>query len=385
VNAAILFVSNGHGEAAIADRIAREVEAIDPQVARDHLMLVGRGDSEFMRDVGPARAMPSGGLIAMGNVTNIVRDVRGGLIGLTLEQRRFLKAARGRYAAVVAVGDVYALLMALAPGAPVVYVGTAKSVNVAPYGPIERMVLRRARRVFVRDEATAQRLRTDRVDAGAPGNVIVDLYGDVGDRRAEAIAAGFAPAVAVFPGSREHAYDDAAFALDVVRACARREASIGAMISLAPRLDVEVFARMFTRHGWEVEASGEERIPFTLRSDGIVRARAWRGPIGELIARAEIVLGQAGTANEAAAAAGVPVVAFERTHDRKNAWYRMRQGGLLGDALLVLPGDLDTAAQAIGDLLGDPTRRERMGAAGRARMGGPGGAHAIAQAIVAAI
>ena len=51
-------------------------------------------------------------------------------------------------------------------------------------------------------------------------------------------------------------------------------------------------------------------------------------------------MGQAGTANEAAAAAGVPVVAFERDRDRKTAWYRMRQHGLLGEALAVLPGDL---------------------------------------------
>ena len=39
-----------------------------------------------MADVGPMCVMPSGGLIAMGNVRNIARDVRSGLIGLTLAQ-----------------------------------------------------------------------------------------------------------------------------------------------------------------------------------------------------------------------------------------------------------------------------------------------------------
>ena len=93
-------------------------------------------------------------------------------------------------------------------------------------------------------------------------------------------------------------------------------------------------------------------------------------------------MGQAGTANEAAAAAGVPVVAFERNRDRKTTWYRMRQHGLLGEALAVLPGDLSQAAASLEALLDDAPRRAVMGARGRERMGGPGGARAIAREIV---
>ncbi|MGB8520993.1 MAG: hypothetical protein WCD38_12605, partial [Candidatus Tumulicola sp.] len=107
---AVLFVSNGHGEAAIAERIAVELAALRPNLGLDHLALVGDVPSESLRDVGPRAAMPSGGLIAMGNVRNIVRDVRAGLLGLTLAQRRFLRAVRGEYAAVVAVGDAFALM-----------------------------------------------------------------------------------------------------------------------------------------------------------------------------------------------------------------------------------------------------------------------------------
>ncbi|MBV8333484.1 MAG: hypothetical protein JO192_12150, partial [Candidatus Eremiobacteraeota bacterium] len=154
-----LFVSNGHGEASIADRIALELYAIAPSATVDHLALVGDTTSDRMNDVGPRRAMPSGGLIAMGNVANIARDVRSGLLGLTLAQYRFLRAARKRYDAVVAIGDVYALAMALAAGSPTVFVGTAKSVYVAPYGPFEERILRRASATFVRDEPTARRLR----------------------------------------------------------------------------------------------------------------------------------------------------------------------------------------------------------------------------------
>ena len=101
-----------------------------------------------------------------------------------------------------------------------------------------------------------------------------------------------------------------------------------------------------------------------------------------MLARATLVMGQAGTANEAAAAAGIPVVAFERGLDRKTTWYRKRQSGLLGEALAIFPGD-ERAVASVRDLLRDDTRRKRMGAVGRARMGAPGGARRIAERVVA--
>ncbi len=378
----ILFVTNGHGEIAIADRIAEELRALAPAIAIDHLPLVGESRSEYMREVGPRRAMPSGGLIAMGNVPNIVADLRGGLLALTFAQRAFLAGARGTYDRVVAIGDVFALLMALRARAPTTYVGTAKSVRVAPYGFFERRVLRRADRVFVRDEATAATLRAQRVDAHAPGNVIVDLFGGEDDPRAEGAAQDFAPVLAVFPGSRQSAYADARFLLEIVARVAAARPHLGALISIAPLLDPGVFAAGFHADGWIVDERTDARVPFVLRRDGRVYARAWRGAIGPLLARAQLVMGQAGTANEAAAAAGVPVIAFERDRDRKTAWYRMRQHGLLGEALEVLPGDLAQAAAGVSALLDDAPRRARMGAQGRERMGGPGGAHAIARDVV---
>jgi hypothetical protein len=74
---------------------------------------------------------------------------------------------------------------------------------------------------------------------------------------------------------------------------------------------------------------------------------------------------------------GLPVVALETAHAPKAAWYRMRQARLLGDALLVVDARADAASAALAALLDDPARRAAMGAAGRARMGGPGGADAI--------
>ncbi|MHB8146756.1 MAG: hypothetical protein ACYDGM_05750 [Vulcanimicrobiaceae bacterium] len=377
----ILFVSNGHGEAAIADRIALELQRIRAQTICDHVALVGEGRSSAMREVGPQRRLPSGGIVAMGNLRNILRDLRGGLIGLTLEQHGFLSRARTQYDCCVAIGDVFALLMTLAAHLPTVYVGTAKSVSVAAYGPIEERVLRRARAVFVRDAATARRLRAHGVDARAPGNVIVDLYSDAGADAARDALEGFEPAIALFPGSRASAYEDACFLLRIAEACASSHPTLGAVLSVASTLEPQRFVERIRGDGWQVDVRDGDVVPFVVTRAGRTLARAFCGPVGALFGGVAMVVGQAGTANEAAAAAGIPVVAFELENDRKTAWYRMRQHGLLGDALLILPGDIGAAAARIGELLDDPERRGHMGAVGRERMGPPGGARAIATAI----
>lgn len=379
----ILFVSNGHGEAAIADRIAQALHRLAPGMALEHLPLVGDAESRAMTDVGPVRAMPSGGLIAMGNARNIARDVAAGLIGLTFAQARFLRAARGRYAAVAAVGDVYALMVSALAGAPTIFVGTAKSVRVAPYGAIEERLLRRAAARFVRDEPTARRLAAHGVPVEPAANVIVDLAGAADDPQAEAALGGFEPALVLLPGSRAGAYADAALQLTIVRELARAHASLGAVISIARGVDDARVAAMASDAGWNVENRGADGgIPFSLALDGRVRVRAWRGALGPLLAGATLVLGQAGTANEAAAAAGRPVIAFERERAGKVAWYRRRQQGLLGDALRVLPADVAAATAAVSALLGDPQRQARMAAEGRARMGAAGGAQRIAARIL---
>jgi hypothetical protein len=352
----VLFISNGHGEAAIAARIAQEARAI-ANVRTEHFGLVGErlGGGDFP-DVGPQRAMPSGGLVAMGNVRAFVRDLGAGFVSLFARQIAFLRAARrdGRYAAIVAVGDAYACALARIPRAPLAYVGTAKSVYVAPYGPGERRILRVARRIFVRDAATANDLRAHGLPAEAPGNVIVDLLAT--DARVD----WRAPLrLALLPGSRERAYADALRIADVVAALRARGAQPDAVLSVAPNLDERGFAPALERAG----------------------LRAWTGPLGALLHGATLAIGQSGTANEAAAAEGLPVVALELDDSPRDAWYRKRQMGLLGDALAIVPGDPESAADAIAALLADDVRRARMGAVGRERMGGPGGARAIAHAV----
>jgi uncharacterized protein (TIGR03492 family) len=376
----VLFVTNGHGETAIADRIGLELRTIAPGARLDHLALVADQGADPMREVGPRRAMPSGGLIAMGNTRNLAQDLRAGLLRLTLAQAGFLRRARGAYAVAVAVGDVYALAMTLLARARTVFVGSAKSVAVAPYGAFERRILARATACFVRDDDTARALRRRGLDVDV-ANAIVDLVAMPDDSAVESAVAGFAPALALFPGSRESAYGDAGFLLDVTSELALQRPGLGAALSVARGLDADRFAADAQRAGWRVRTTAHESVPFVLSRDGREIVRAWRGTLGPLLPRVALVLGQAGTANEAAAAAGVPVIAFERDRDRKARWYRERQRGLLGEALAVFPGRLNEAVAGVRAILEDAARRSRMGEIGRARMGEAGGARRIAQRI----
>jgi hypothetical protein len=351
-----LFVTNGHGEASIAARIARDVRALAP-LATDHLALVGeRLGSAGFPDVGPQRAMPSGGLVAMGNVRAFARDLGAGWLGLFAAQLRFLRSLRGRYAAVIAVGDAYAAALTRLAGVPWAFVGTAKSEYVAPYDAVERRIIEPAARIFVRDGATAEALRRQGLRAEAPGNVIVDLLAE--ERR---YAWPGAVRLALLPGSRERAYADADRIAEIAALVAARVPDVAAVMSVAPSLEAARFAALFERY----PALG-----------------VWFDGIGGILDGATLAIGQAGTANEAAAASGVPVVALELAGDRRSGWYRMRQERLLGDALAIVPGESSAAAAAIVALLNDPARRARMSAAGRERMGAGGGAAAIAQAIV---
>jgi hypothetical protein len=358
VTRAVLFVTNGHGEASIAARIARDVRALGP-FATDHCALVGERFAEpGFPDVGPQRTMPSGGLVAMGNVRAFARDLTAGWLGLFAAQWRFLGAVRRRYAAVVAVGDAYAAALARRSALPLVFVGTAKSVYVAPYGALERRIIGAAKRIFVRDAATADALRRGGVPAEAPGNVIVDLLGS--SERYD--WSGAAVRIALLPGSRSRAYEDAERIAGIAGRIAERVPGVAAALSIAPGLDAARFAPIVARHP---------------------AVAPWTGDLGGLLADATLAIGQAGTANEAAAGNGVPVVALDLGDDRRGGWYRMRQERLLGDAMRVMPGDPAAAADAIATLLRDPAQLARMSAVGRERMGASGGAAAIAAAIVA--
>src|SRR5690606_6950321 len=140
------------------------------------------------------------------------RDVRAGLIGLTLAQARFLlgQVPRG----VFVVGDVYAQAHASLVRAPRRVLQTLVSVHhgggegpgmrwfMEGFRPPEMWLLRRAQRVYARDQATADWLARARVPATWLGNPMMDglAASPLLPRDQSRL-----PVVALLPGSRGQA------------------------------------------------------------------------------------------------------------------------------------------------------------------------------------
>lgn len=382
-DAHILLVSNGYGEAAIAGYIAHAIAGLAPGARLEHFPLVGHtGADAWPPGVGPQQDMPSGGLVANWNVRNLKADVRGGLVRLIVRQWRFLRAQR-RHDVTIAVGDVFCLAMALLARRPTIFVATAKSDDVSPHSWIERRIAHKAALAFARDERTARSLGASGVRVSYAGNAMMD---GIQPGRFDLAPDSGAVRFAVLPGSRADAPHVAAAMLGRLRAIASllepQGRRVQAFVSVAPSVDAAALVSALASEGWQMPdpPAGEGLIARV--AQGSLEVALVRGAFGDVLAVSQVVLGQAGTANEQAAGAGRPVIAALEPGENpeKMLWYRMRQKRLLGDALLVLPSDKDEFARAVVALLADPTRLALMADVGHARMGGPGAAQTIAGA-----
>jgi uncharacterized protein (TIGR03492 family) len=384
----ILLVSNGFGEAAIAGYLARAIAVQSPDAVVEHMPLVGGKSRTGVPhtapstpvQVGPVADMPSGGLVAYGNLANLRRDVSAGLLGLTLRQFGFLRRQRARDA-VVAVGDVYCLAAcSFFARRPTVFVATAKSQHVAPHSGLERAIARGARVVFTRDEATAQALRADGVRAEYAGNLMMDGLEPELELpvRADAVRLG------VLPGSRADAPDNAAAAMRRVKLVAGmlQGRAVQAFLAIAPSVDARAIMDACAGAGVTLAPTGQQSGVIARGHDGDLEVLAVSGAFGDVLRASTIVLGQAGTGNEQAAGLGRPVIAWAENSTGRTGWYRMRQQRLLGDALLVLPRQDQEYAAGIVALLDDPQRMNGMARLGKERMGEPGGAAVVAKAVL---
>lgn len=379
----LLFLSNGHGEDLIAATIAARLLEIEPCVRVLAYPIVGLGETYRRLGfsvVGVQKAMPTGGFI-LKRAGNLWRDLKAGLLGLTLQQIRDLKGRRGRIDGVIAVGDVYALFLAgrfLKQKA--VFVATAKSEYIRGHFGFEYALMRKyALKAFARDARTAEAMIRAGVDAAYLGNVMMDALAFTGEDF------GLPPeqkVVALLPGSRQDAYGNALDLLQAAEALARRRGDVAFLLSVAPGIKAGVLAELAASRGWSAQASDEAGPARRLSKHG-AELLLVEGAFGDLLRRADVVVGLAGTANEQAAGLGKPVVAFAGTGTQYTRRFAADQKRLLGDALSLVERDPDKVALEVERILSDPALYRRMADAGRERMGGPGGALKIAREIAA--
>jgi uncharacterized protein (TIGR03492 family) len=367
----LLVVSNGHGEDMIAAEIIRHLRSTEVLA----YPLVGLGDvyPAHVERLEPRRTFPTGGFAFRHGLRGLTDDLRSGFIRFWFAQRRTLAAQRGRWTLGLAVGDLYCLAMASRGGAPTVLVATADSVLNVPYGPVRLWLLRRrAVRVFTRDAPTAEFLAARGIPAACLGNVMLDCLRPAG---ADFGLPAESPVVALLPGSRDDAAQNAVLLAEVAVRVAGVRPEVRFILSLAQTVDGDAVARAFCDAGGSAR-DGEA----ALSGARILITRAFADAIG----RATVVVGLAGTANEQAAGLGKPVVAFPGRGPQFTAAFLDAQRRVLGEALVAVQSPTE-AGDAVLRLLVSPEERARRGQAGIARMGEPGAGARIAAAVEALV
>ncbi|UYN99529.1 MAG: hypothetical protein KIT02_16745 [Devosia sp.] len=366
----LLIISNGHGEDWIAAAIA---ERLAPVHSLDAYPVIGSGNAYvgICPIVGPRASLNSGGArTAKGSLR---RDLAKGGLAMVPPALKFMRSLKGKYDRILVVGDVMVPLLALLTGIKdLVYIDCYKTGAARLYSASETFILARTcETAFCRADNLAAVLRRAGIKASAPGNLMMDTipFGDYDakSRRRQGTA------VLLLPGSRGETTTN--FARQV-------EALQQLPADGVPDIFVAV-AGDFTTNDL-AEAAGLSRTSLlstegddlgTL-SDGRITFNLLRGrAMGNALSEADLVLSQAGTATVQALGLGKPVIHMTSPKDRQSR-FRDEQA-LFGAARLALPADAGQVAGALSDLLANPQARERLGAIGRERIGGPGAIEAV--------
>ncbi len=382
--ASLTILSNGHGEDAIGTRLAVELRRQRPDLDVRAFPTVSDG-APYRRAsipvVGPAEPLRSGGS-TLHSVASFVGDMASGWVGLTARQVRDL--ARLRTDVIWVVGDIYALALSMLVRPAIRFqfqplVSAWLSEGSTSVGPRffmenisypERAMMRHGvARVYARDARTAAELRTRGVaHVDFLGNPIVD--GAQGEPLAE-LAACRESVVALLPGSRSYAGAALARmleALAMVEGVRGAVAWVGADLPDAP--------------GWRREASDgtDGRVARYVFGARIVDVYERR--FADVLASADAAIGTTGTANEQAAALGLPVVTYALPPAFTPAFVR-NQKRLLGPALTVVGSAPSQIAAALRHVLTDPDLRDAAARVGPERFGAPGGTEALARDVLA--
>lgn len=440
----ILCLSNGHGEDAIALRILRELQQQSHPPELAVFPLVGEGQAfaqlENTRIIGPVQRMPSGGFIYMDG-REFLRDVKGGLLQLTLAQFKAIRAwvrshqeSGNRDCAILAVGDIVPLLFAWLSGLPYAFVGTAKSEYYlrdengplprksrgiswqnwsGVYLPWERwlMTRRRCRAVFPRDALTAETLEKLGIRAYNLGNPMMDglepenpapgFYG--GDAEFREMQRSIV--ITLLPGSRApEAYANWQLIVEAVAGILSVfvDRKLLFLAAISPELNLEALRPIVESFGWRQEgeirtqrregsilrppvSSAEEirkespnlQLPLTFVQRNATMILSQQS-FNDYLYEADLAIAMAGTATEQFVGLGKPAIAIPGSGPQFTPAFAEAQSRLLGPSLILVKHPAEVA-DAVQFLFRDPDRLQLIADNGLRRMGEPGASARIAE------
>lgn len=373
----LLLVSNGHGEDIIGAALGLVLAGLGHEPLA--LPLVGKGDAyenAGFAVLGPRRVMPSGGFV-LDRKTAFLDDLRAGWLAMSIKQWRVARRTTIHTVGTVAIGDIYALAVAVGLARrPVFQVQPLVSIRAWGGGGWdtrksfvlpERLLMRQTRRVYPRDAEGALWLREHGVaQAEYLGNPMLDALGGVPLELSP-------PYLLLLPGSRTDAFESLPKMLEVCRLL--RDTGLTPVVAWA---GLPVDERV-AGSGWQVEATGRvEGVTHRLEYPDEVAIHLTQGAFRSCILGAEVAISTSGTAAEQAAGYGVPVVGFPTAGPQYMPAFALSQKRLLGDALSLAEPEPKAIARAVRQLLASGELRKRALTAGRSAMGEPGAIERIA-------
>ncbi|MEO1399861.1 MAG: lipid-A-disaccharide synthase-related protein [Cyanobacteria bacterium J06635_1] len=438
----LLCISNGHGEDAIALQILQHIQTLAPETSLAALPIVGDGhgyEAHSIPLVGSTKVMPSGGFIYMDR-RQLMRDVQGGLVSLTVAQIRAVRrwAEQGgnqgvetgpaKSSTILAVGDIVPLLFGWLSGVPYGFVGTAKSdyywrdeqaaypgrsgigqalgnrlvrQSGSIYFPWERWLMQRphCRCVFPRDGLTVKQLSRWSIPAFEAGNPMMD--GLIILPLAEVLAQVSKPPLTVLllPGSRSpEAYQNWQLILQALDSVQQvwSGATVEFVAAIAPSLDLAPLERALIKAGWQSDfqaggAKGEGR-----KGQGLARQEASQKPCYQrrgatlslsqssfetFLQQAQVAIAMAGTATEQFVGLGKPALTLPGQGPQFTPTFAQAQTHLLGPSVTLVNEPQATGA-TLKTLLEDIQKLTQIYHNGRQRMGDPGAGQRIAEQIL---
>ena len=394
----LLVLSNGHGEDLIAARVLTALRQQGYDGPMEGMALVGLGTGlapvPGFRSVGPRQQLPSGGF---GNqsLTGLLQDLWAGLAGLAIGQWRCIRRWRGAHpqGVVLAVGDLFPLVLAWCSGLPYGFIGTPKSdwtwltnwgdtpvadtwhrCKGSEWDPWEWWLMghERCRLVVVRDGLTARGLRRHGIAALAPGNPMVDgpvaempLPADLGRQRR----------LLVLPGSR---LPECLINLERLLAALPRQLAAVLLLATGHQLDPQALTTVMTGQGFSpCDSPPDAGSRLAWQRDHLLLL--WGpGCFEAWLSWAELGLATAGTATEQLVGRGVPALSLPGPGPQFTPGFARRQSRLLGGAVIPCFSS-QQFQEELERLLRDPQQGRALGRRGQRRMGPRGGSGSIAR------
>lgn len=376
----LLLISNGHGEDLNAGLISDALRRRSPSLELFALPLVGEGTAYQHRQIpliAPVQSLPSGGLVYTSAMTWL-KDIVGGLVGLTVQQIRALRRRRQEFDLVLAVGDSIPLLFAYLSGRPYVSFLVANSSYYEgrlrlPFTMDWWLKSPRCLGAIAKDQATAKDLQQRGINACCLGYPIMDALTPTG---AELKTAGDEPLIALLPGSRvPEALRNLTQLLPLCAALAQQRPCTfwGALVPAITPAHLQAIA---IDQGWEFFGD-------RLKQGHCEILLGW-GKFADILCQCDLVFGMAGTAVEQAVGLGKPVVQIPGYGPQFTYGFAEAQMRLLGCSVVTIgqsPDDPHLIPQAVTQvlaILADQEFQNRCRQNGLERIGSPGASVAIA-------